>query len=347
MGIQVLPPDINASNRSFLVMEHAIRFGLGAVKNVGAGAIEAIIEARVDGPFGGLFDFCQRVDLRRVNKRVVESLIKCGAFDSTGEKRAAMIGSLENAMDVGQKMQREKESAQVSLFGAAEIVRGSGAGGAQLADLPEWTSRELLGFEKEALGFYITGHPLDRYGEEIKKFSSVTTSNLSERPDKSTVKLCGIVASLSEKMTKRGDRMAFFSLEDKTGSVEVMVFPDTFTSAAPAIKSDEPILVSGTVEIGEESCKIKATEIVLLRDANARQTTRVHVTLKDELGRNHLETLRDILGRYPGSCRTFLHFQLGDMQPGVVPLPALAVSASEDLSVEVERLFGYNAVRFE
>ena len=136
-------------------------------------------------------------------------------------------------MDVGQKMQREKESAQVSLFGAAEIVRGNGAGGSQLPDVPEWTSRELLGYEKEALGFYITGHPLDRYGDEIRKFTSITTATLSERPDKSEVKLCGIVASLSEKMTKRGDRMAFFSLEDRTGSVEVMVFPDTFAAAAP------------------------------------------------------------------------------------------------------------------
>jgi DNA polymerase-3 subunit alpha len=287
------------------------------------------------------------VDLRRVNKRVVESLIKSGAFDSTVEKRAAMIGGLEHAMDFGQKIQRERESAQVSLFGTAEIVRGNGNGGGQLPDLPEWTSRELLAFEKEAIGFYISGHPLDRYGEEIKKFGAVNTADLSERPDKSDVKLCGIVASLTEKMTKRGDRMAFFSLEDRTGSVEVMVFPDTFAGASAAIKADEPILVSGTVEVGEENCKVKATEIVLLRDANARQTTKVHVTLKEELGRTHLETLHELLGRYPGGCRTFIHFQLAGFRKGVMPLPALSVAASEDLSVEVERLFGYNAVRFE
>ena len=347
MGIQVLPPDINASNRSFLVLEHAIRFGLGAVKNVGEGAIEAIIEARGGTPFTGLADFCERVDLRRVNKRVVESLVKCGAFDATGEKRAAQIAGLELAMEIGQKIQREKESAQVSLFGTAEIVRGNGNGGNQLPDVPEWTSRELLGYEKEALGFYITGHPLDRYGEEIKKFTSVTTATLGERPDKSEVKLCGIVASLSEKLTKRGDRMAFFSLEDKTGSVEVMVFPDTFATAAPALKADEPILVTGTVEAGEESCKIKATEIVLIRDANARQTTKIHVTLTGNLVRTHLETLRELLGRYPGGCRTYLHFQLEGLEPGIMPLPSLLAAASEDLSVEVERLFGYNAVRFE
>jgi DNA polymerase-3 subunit alpha len=347
MGIQVLPPDINASDRSFLVLEQAMRFGLGAVKNVGTGAIEAIIEARANVPFCGLFDFCERVDLRRVNKRVLESLIKCGAFDATGEKRSAMIAGLEPAMDLGQRIQREKESAQVSLFGTAEIARGSSAGGGQVPDVPEWASRELLGYEKEALGFYITGHPLDRYGEEIRKFGTVNTAALSERTDKSDVKLCGIVASLTEKVTKRGDRMAFFSLEDKTGSVEVMVFPDTFSGAASAIKSDEPILVSGTVEVGEESCKVKATEIVLLRDANARQTTRIHVTLNEDLGRNHLETLQELLGRYPGGCRTYLHFQLTGLSKGIIPLPFLMVAASEDLSVEVERLFGYNAVRFE
>jgi DNA polymerase-3 subunit alpha len=147
-------------------------------------------------------------------------------------------------------------------------------------------------------------------------------------------------------MTKRGDRMAFFSLEDRTGSVEVMVFPDVFSSAAAAIKTDEPILVSGTVEVGEENCKVKASEIVFLRDANARLTSKVHVTLKEELGRSHLEMLRELLVRYPGDCRTFLHFQLADRQ-GVMPLPSLSVAATEDLSVEVERLFGYNAVRFE
>ena len=347
MGIQVLPPDINASDRSFLVLENAMRFGLGAVKNVGAGAIEAIIEGRAKVPFGGLYNFCERVDLRRVNKRVVESLIKCGAFDSTGEKRSAMIAGLEPAMELGQRIQRENESAQVSLFGTAEISRGNGAGGGQLSDVPEWTSRELLGYEKEALGFYITGHPLDRYGEEIKKFGVVTTAALSERTDKSDVRLCGVVATLTEKMTKKGDRMAFFSLEDKTGSVEVMVFPDTFSASVSAIKSDEPILVSGTVEVGEESCKIKATEIVLLRDANARQTTKIHVTLNEDLGRTQLETLQKLLNRYPGGCRTYLHFQFTGFSKGVVPLPSLKVAASEDLSVEVERLFGYNAVRFE
>ena len=347
IGIQVLPPDINASNRSFLVLEHAIRFGLGAVKNVGDGAIEAIIEARGESPFTGLNDFCQRSDLRRINKRVVESLIKCGAFDSTGEKRAAMIAGLEQAMDIGQRIQREKESAQVSLFGTDEIVRGSSAGGGQIPDVPEWTSRELLGFEKEALGFYITGHPLDRYGDEIRKFGAVMTASLSDRPDKSDVRLCGIVATLSEKMTRRGDRMAFFSLEDRTGSVEVMVFPDTFAAAAPALKSDEPILVYGTVEAGEESCKVKASEIVLLRDANARQTTKVHITLTDAIGRSQLESLLDIIGRYPGGCRTCLHFQLTGEKPAFLPLGSRTVAASEDLSMEVERLFGYNAVRFE
>lgn len=354
MGIQVLPPDINASERSFLVLEHAIRFGLGAVKNVGEGAIEAIIEARASGPFAGLFDFCERVDLRRVNKRVVESLAKCGAFDSTGTRRAALIAGLESAMDLGQRIQREKESAQVSLFGTNEIVRGNGNGSGQIPDVPEWDSRELLAFEKEALGFYISGHPLDRYVDEVKKFGAVDTAVLSERTDKSEVKLCGVVAMLTEKMTKRGDRMAFFSLEDRTGSVEVMVFPDTFSAAASAIKSDEPILVSGILEIAEDNggqekkgCKVKATEIVLLRDATARQSTRANITISGDLAKTHLETLKEILARHPGTCRTFLRFRMDGFQNGVIPVPQLTVAASEDLSVEVERVFGYNAVRFE
>jgi DNA polymerase-3 subunit alpha len=160
IGIQILPPDVNLSGRSFSVTEKAIRFGLGAVKNVGEGAIEAIIEAQVGGPFTGLYNFCERVDLRRVNKRVVEALIKCGAFDSTKESRAAMIAGMETAIELGQSIQREQQSAQVSLFGSAEIVRGTGNGGGKLPNVPGWTARDLLAYEKESLGFYVTGHPL-------------------------------------------------------------------------------------------------------------------------------------------------------------------------------------------
>ncbi|HET6421198.1 MAG TPA: DNA polymerase III subunit alpha [Geobacteraceae bacterium] len=349
MGIEVLPPDLNASERSFKVLENSIRFGLGAVKNVGTSAVEAILESRDTGPFKDIFDFCERVDLRRVNKRVAESLIKCGAFDSTGAKRAQMIAALEFAMEMGQKIQKEKESAQVSLFGADEIIKGNGNGKSTLPEIPEWGEKELLAFEKEAIGFYITGHPLDRHEADARRLGTADTSNLAEKQDKSEVRICGIVSSLSEKITKKGDRMAFALLEDRLGSVEIMVFPDVFAVASEYLKSDDPLLVTGTVDIGEESCKIKATEIIPLRIANEQKTQRVNFTLfARSLQVSQLESLKEIISRYHGACKAFLHIVIPEGIRTTIVMPdAYSVQASEDLSLEVERLLGYNATTFE
>jgi DNA polymerase III subunit alpha len=349
MGIEVLPPDINASYHSFRVLGNSLRFGLGAVKNVGESAIEAIIEARKEGPFADIFDFCERVDLRRVNKRVVESLIKCGAFDSTGARRAPLMAAMEDAMAVGQKIQQERDSAQVSLFGMAEIVKANGNGKGKLPEVPEWDEKLLLAFEKEALGFFITGHPLQRYAADMKRFATVATAALAELNDKSEVKVCGIVAGLKEIITKKGDRMGFVTLEDLTGSVEVVVFSDVYAKAVEHLKGEEPLLVVGTIDVGEKNTKIMASDIVPFRDVNERETRRVHVTIQAPgLERQQLEALKGIIGRYPGSCKSFLHIILPEELKTTINLPdSCKVAASEELSLEVKNLFGYNAVSFE
>src|SRR5512138_767549 len=308
MGIQVLPPDINASDRSFRVLGNSIRFGLGAVKNVGESAIEAIIEGRKDGEFKDIFDFCERVDLRRVNKRVVEALIKCGAFDSTGGRRAQLMAGLEDVMLLGQKIQQERESAQVSLFGTAEIVKANGNGKGSLPDLPEWDEKLLLNFEKEALGFFITGHPLGRYEQDIKRLASTDTASMGELADKSEVRLAGIVVGLKELLTKKGDRMAFITLEDLLGSVEVVVFADIYATAVEHLKGDDPILVTGTLDVGEKANKVIAAAIVPFREVLEKGTSRVTLTLKaDTLEREVLESLRDIMARHAGGCRARLN----------------------------------------
>ena len=190
MGIEVLPPDINASIRSFTVHENAMRFGLGAVKGVGTAALDSIIHVReVDGPYDSLNDFCERVDLGKVNKKVVESLIKCGAFDSLGGKRAQYMDALESAMEIGQQVQREKQQGQESLFGMEEMVTRSGSSYGELPDVAEWDDKLRLNNEKEALGFYITGHPLSRYAEDIKRFATCDLSGLVERNDKEEVRV--------------------------------------------------------------------------------------------------------------------------------------------------------------
>jgi DNA polymerase III subunit alpha len=349
MGIEVLPPDINESNRSFRVLEKAMRFGLGAVKNVGEGAIEAIIEARGTDPFKDLFDFCERVDLRRVNKRVIEALIKCGAFDSTGGLRSQLMAVLEEAAATGQRVREERESAQASLFGVGELVRGGNGGANRLPDIPEWDEKYRLASEKEAIGFFITGHPLDRYVADMKRFSNADSYSILEMKEKSEVKICGVSTALKEIMTKKGDRMAFISLEDLTGCVEVVVFSDVYAKCSEWLKSDDPIHVTGTVEQGEKGAKIMASDIVLLRDLNEQRTHRVNFNIDaKEADPGKLAALKTIISRYQGACRSFLHLEMENSSRVTIKLSeAYKVSASEELTVEVSNLFGYNAVSFE
>ncbi|GFO60820.1 DNA-directed DNA polymerase [Geomonas silvestris] len=349
MGIDVLPPDINESNRSFRVLDKAMRFGLGAVKNVGEGAIEAIIEGRGNEPFKDIFDFCERVDLRRVNKRVIEALIKCGAFDCTGAKRSQLMAVLDEAAALGQKVREERESAQVSLFGAADIVRGSNGGGNRLPDIPEWDEKYRLGCEKEALGFFVTGHPLDRWVGDMKRFSNVDTFTILEAKEKSEVKLCGVSTTLKEIMTKKGDRMGFIALEDLVGNVEVVIFSDVYARCSQHLKNDDPLLVTGTVELGEKGAKVMASDIVLLRDMIETHTRRVNVTIEaTETDSSKLPALKNIFARYQGACRTFLHLNMENKSRVTIKLSDVyKVSATEELTVEVSNLLGYNAVSFE
>ena len=303
MGIEVMPPDINASDRSFTVHGRSIRFGLGAVKGVGTSALESIIEVRREEPYTSLHDFCERVDLRKVNKKVVEALIRCGAFDSLGGKRAQYMTVLEEAMDIGQKVQREKAMGQESLFGVNEIVSHNGNGYGELPAMDEWPEKVLLGFEKESLGFYITGHPLARHEDTIRRFATCDTSGLQERPDKSEVRVCGIVAGLKELTTKKGDRMAFVTLEDLSGFVEMVVFPETYAASMELLKSEEPLLVSGTLDVGEDTCKLMANEVVSLREVKERQTKKVHFRVSSPgLEENQLRALRGIMERHRGEC---------------------------------------------
>jgi len=349
MGIEVLPPDINASDRTFTVHEKAIRFGLGAVKGVGSAALESIIEVRREEPYASLHDFCERVDLRKVNKKVVEALIRCGAFDSLKGRRAQYMAVLEEAMEVGQKIQRERSMGQESLFGTEEIVSAGGNGYGQLPDLEEWSESVLLGFEKEALGFYITGHPLARHEEAIKRFATCCTTDLSDRSDREEVKVCGMVSGLKELTTKKGDRMAFVTLEDLTGFVEMVVFPEVYQASMELIKSEEPLLVGGTLDIGEETCKLLVTEVCALKEVKAQKTRRVHFRLSTPgLDEGQLRRLKEIITRHRGDCEAMIHLVVPNRSETVIALPdTLKVAASDEIVDDAARLFEYNVVTFE
>ncbi len=344
--LTVLPPDINASGMEFSVGNEAIRFGLAAVKNVGEGAVEAILAARAEGgPYAGLHDLCERVDLRKVNRRVLESLIKCGAFDSAGSHRAQLMAVLDEAMEQGQKLSRDRLEGQTNMF-AAFTQAAPKSSAAALPDLPPWREADMLAYEKEALGFYITGHPLSRFMDEIKRLSSLDTVTVQGADDQMTVRLAGLATEVKEKVTKKGDRMAFVRLEDLKGSLEVVVFPDCYAEGGRHLSGDQPVLVTGTVDKDERGVKIKATKIVPLEQAARGMTTRLRLKLEATgLTRERLVDLKQTLERFPGSCRVSLHLSVPGKGEAVLALPGqYRVNPAPELMEQVNQLFGHGVV---
>ncbi len=301
MGIQILPPDANESKADFTVVEESIRFGLAAVKNVGLKAVELLIEERgKKGPYKGLYDFCFRVDGSRVNRRVLEGLIQCGAFDFTGLNRATLFASLD---DVIRTCGNRADPNQLNMFAALADGADTGLGPIDLPQRPEWDSREKLRREKEALGFYITGHPLDRFRAEVDRYATCAIQDLSALNDRASVKVAGVVENLKIKRTKRGDKMAVLTLEDRTGSTSVVVFPDVFTQHGSLLAGEAPVMVSGTAEVNENAAKVLAQEIVSLENVQRQSVRTVQLDLEGaRVTQEMLEDLSDILQRYPGEC---------------------------------------------
>ncbi len=254
MDIEILPPDLNESRREFTVSGRSIRFGLEAVKGVGGSAIEAVISARSDGAFTSFFDFCSRADSRRVNKKVVESLIKAGAMDSFGG-RAQLMNALANVMDSAAKVQREKSSGQENMFDMHTPVSND------LPEATEWNESKRLEMEKEALGFYITGHPLNKYSEKLKSLSVVSTSALREYSDKENVNIGGIISTIKKIKTKKGDMMAALTIEDMYSTVEVVIFPDTYSKSEEIFTNDTPIVIAGYIDKSDKGVKVIAKAV--------------------------------------------------------------------------------------
>jgi DNA polymerase-3 subunit alpha len=235
------------------------------------------------------------------------------------------------------------------LFGSDQIVTQSGHAYGQLPDIEEWPENVLLTNEKEAIGFYITGHPLARHSDAIKRFSTCDTAGLIERADKEEVSVCGIVTGIKLLNTRKGDRMAFVTLEDLSGFVEMVVFPETYTQVADLLNSEEALLVKGALDVGEEACKILVNEVLALKDVQQRMTTKVHFRLTSPgLDDRQLRSLKAIMTRYRGDCEALIHLVVPNRSETVISLPeTLRLSASDEMMDDVEKLFGYNVVTFE
>jgi len=346
--VEVLPPDVNESYQDFTVVGEKIRFGLAAVKNVGLAAIQSILDGREEkGNFISLADFCLKVDLRKVNKRVIESLIKCGAFDSLGFPRAQLLAGLEEAMEWAQGLERERANNQITMFGG--LRQGGRKVEPRLPEVPEWPENQRLTLEKETLGFYLTGHPLSSYAHVLQRFTTMDTVRVQEAADGQEVIIGGVVNALKEINTKKGDRMAFVSLEDLGGIVEVIVFSELYKNSSLLLKSEDPVFIKGRVDAGEESVKIIASEVLPFEQAVGKLTTSIHVRLRsDGLRREDLEAIKEIFQDCRGNSPAYLHLILPGEKEAVVDLgDEWKLSSNDQLVRRIRDLLGYEAVSFQ
>jgi DNA polymerase III subunit alpha len=341
-GLMLLPPDINLSRRDFSVEDGQVRYGLYGVKNVGSGAIQEVLEARKAGPFKSFTDFLERVNLSRVNRKVMEALIQAGAFDTLEKNRARLLAGLDAGLDRAQRAKSLQALKQMSMFGGLqETVTDD-----WLPEVPDWEESEKLAKEKQALGVYLSGHPLDSYRHILKSWVKVTTADLPDTPDGESIALGVVVTAAKEKVSKRGGRVAILTVEDLTGSVEVLVFGDILDKVAPWLSQPSlPLWLKGDVVQEDRGAKIVAREVAPLGTSLPRWPARLDLKLRaDTVTPEHLRSLREVLSRHPGSVPAYLHF-LHPQENGVLVLPeSLALTPSEELVAEVNRLFGYSVL---
>jgi DNA polymerase-3 subunit alpha len=366
MDLVVERPDIDESQADFTVTPRAasddpspgkvIRFGLGAVKGVGGSAVDAILDARAsEGRFESLFELCRRVDTQKCNRRVLEQLIKSGALDGLPGKhhRAQMLAALDAALERGAAEQRDRRSGQTSLFGLMAVpeplkVPGAPLPGEAYPELEPWNAKQRLAFEKEALGFYVSGHPLDRYRGDLTRYTTATASDFSAGAKAAGEHaIGGIVSQYREMITKKGDKMARFMLEDAEGTLEVIAFPKTFEKVRHVLVSDEPILCSGqvknegTTDAAEWKMLLEAAQP--LSELRQQKTSRVDIHLNaDALTSDQIDELKTILANAArGVCQPVLRLKISQRSETVIALPeAWAVAPTDDLLTRLERLFG-------
>lgn len=306
LGIEILPPDVNESLFDFTVVGDKIRFGLAAVKNVGRGAIQSIISARQEGPFLSLRDFCQRVDISVVNKRVIESLIRCGAFSSLGIYRARLLHMLDEALEMAQRVQDDRRSGQVSLFDMVPEEKATIE--QEIPQLDEFSHRQILAMEKEILGFYISGHPVADYESQLNLLLDYSLAELSQAKDGETVTIGGVVTKARKSITRRGEVMCYLTIEDTTGTQEILVFPKTYTRYASILEEDMVLVVSGRVSFEEEQIKIFAEEISALPQPTRHKMV-IHLeTGNQQISRDKLEKIRQLLEQNKGSTPVYIYF---------------------------------------
>jgi DNA polymerase-3 subunit alpha len=340
MGIRVLPPDVNQSDLNFTPAGDSIRFGLGAVKNVGQGAVEAIVAAREDGgPFTSIYDFCERVNLANVNRRVIESLIKAGALDSTGANRAQLTEALDRALETGIRVSRDRALGQHGLFGA---LFGEQKIEHPLVKLPDWTMEQKLAGEKEVLGIYVSGHPLDRFKDKVSDLATHFTDKLEDLEKNTPVALCGILTNIVRKTNREGKYWASLKIDDQRGTVDAMVFANRYEELLPVLKEDGAVFIRAAV-LPEEGGppKLSIQEMVNLEDAriDLPSLISIRIWLKDETQTEKADALNELFGRKRGSTEVRLRLEK-PRDFSVVMDVTSKVRPDREFRAELERICG-------
>ena len=380
LRVPILPPDVNSSEIAFTVRPEGVRFGLGAVKNVGESAIASILQVRAThGRITSLVHLCEEIDLRLVNKRVLESLIKSGAMDSlapggsgatpaSSALRPRLLAAVDGAVDYGNRHQRDRDKGQAQLFGGGD-GGGDSQADAPLPQAPPWTDPQQLAFEKEALGLYLSGHPIDRHKADLAAYGARSLADLlaaQEEPvvtddedaaanggrtpgrTSEDVAVGGIVASIRPLKTRKGDRMAAFILDDPHGTVEVVVFPEAFSKAGSLLQTDSLVLVKGRFERDEDSTRLLAAEILPIEKVREQLAREVVVTLDSAChDRRTFEAVSDVLGRHKGDRRVSFFVTTSTEPPLRVRVDVagqLRVRPSEQLVADLERICGPGSV---
>ncbi len=310
-GIEILPPDINMSQSDFTIVDSKIRYGLSGVRNVGEAAIESIIQAREEaGGFKSFVHFCSVIDSRKVNKKVIESLAMAGCFDSLGLNRSQVLYLAQEMLDKLTKRDTKNNHKQGSIFGEAEVAEATVS--FDIPSMDELSHEEILLGEKESLGFYFSKHPLKPYEKLIAELTPYDSQSLKEADTEQDVSMAGIVSVLKEITTRRGDRMAYVTLEDTKGTVETICFPDLYGKNHSVIQSGKPLMVTGTLEKSEDgSARIKAKAVALLETLTGELLKTVRIRIHCEVIRKEeLRVLKDILFSLRGRSGVLLEFQL-------------------------------------
>ncbi|MCC6144690.1 MAG: DNA polymerase III subunit alpha, partial [Candidatus Hydrogenedentes bacterium] len=348
MKIDVLPPDINSSETVFSVEGDAIRFGMGAIKNVGEGPAAAIVaERRENGPYEHIFDFCSRLDTRMVNRRLIESLNRAGAFTSPGWNRRQVEAVLDTALSEGQVTQRERAAGQTSLFDLMDPVEAA-QDYHQKPDVMEWPESEILVYEKELLGLYVSSHPLARHSDTLTRFTTVRLEEIRDLQEGYEVTLGGLIANAKTHITGRGDKMAFVTLETLEGNVEVTVFSDLYAEKAGLLVQDMIVMLKAKVNFRNDEAGLIASEIMPIEEAERNLTRAIHIRMQTAgMDTTLLQSLAHILGAKPGRCDVYLHCLTPQRQEVVIHATnACRVTPSRALKSEVEALLGEETIWF-